>query len=96
MKTTQDVMEARENQCEQGQCQTKHDWDGAGDGDDKNRAQMTNDERNDMNDSQALSGGDIKKYRALAARIRCLSQDRQHLKFCVIASMLCDGKPVSV
>ena len=27
-----------ENQCEQGQCQTERDWDGAGDGDHKNRA----------------------------------------------------------
>ena len=29
-----------ENQCEQGQRQTKHDWDDAGDGDDKNKVQM--------------------------------------------------------
>ena len=45
-----------ENHCEQGQRQTKHDWDGAGDGGDKNRVQMTNDERDerdDTNDSQA-------------------------------------------
>ena len=42
-----------ENQCEQGQCQTKHGWDDAGDGDDKNRVQMTNDERDDAKDSQS-------------------------------------------
>ena len=50
-----------ENQCEQGQRQTKHDED-AGDGDDKNSVQMTNDERDVMNDSQALTGGDITSF----------------------------------
>ena len=45
MRTMQEGMEAREeNQCEQGQRQTKHDWDDASDGDDKNRVQMTIDE----------------------------------------------------
>ena len=34
----------------------------AGDGDDKNRVQMTNDERDDVNDSLALTGGDITKF----------------------------------
>ena len=58
-----------ENHCEQGQRHTKHDLDDAGDGDDKNRVQMTNDERDDANDSQALTGGDIAKYRAIVARI---------------------------
>ena len=43
-----------ENHCEQGK--TKHDWDDAGDGDDKDRVQMTHDERDDANDSQALKG----------------------------------------
>ena len=57
-----------ENQCEQRQRQAKHDWDGAGDGGDKNRVQTTHGER-DANDSQALTGGDIAKYRALVARI---------------------------
>ena len=47
----------------------------AGDGDDKNKVQMTNDERDDANDSQAPSGGDVTRYRALVARISCLSQD---------------------
>ena len=51
----------------------------AGDGDDKNRVQMTNDERDDANDSQALTGGDITKYRALVARISHLSQDQPGL-----------------
>ena len=71
-----------ENQCEQGQCQTKHDWDDASDGDDKNRVQMTNDEGDDAIDSQALTGGDITKYRALVARISSyLSQGQPELKF---------------
>ena len=42
---------------------------------------MTNDERDDANDSQALTGGYITKYRALVARISYLSQDRLDLKF---------------
>ena len=39
-----------ENQCEQGQCQTKHDWDDASDGDNKKSAD-DNDQRDDVNDS---------------------------------------------
>ena len=35
----------------------------------------------DANDSQALTGGDITRYRALVARISYLSQDRPDLKF---------------
>ena len=35
----------------------------------------------DANDSQALTGGDITRYRGLVARISCLSQDRPDLKF---------------
>ena len=37
-----------ENQCEQVQRQSKHDWDDAGGGDDKNRVQMINDQRDDI------------------------------------------------
>ena len=70
-----------ENQCEKGQRQAKHDWDDAGDDEDKNRAQMTSDERDDVNYCQALTGGDITKYTALAARNSYLSQDRPDLKF---------------
>ena len=70
-----------EDQCEQGQRRTKDDWDDAGDGDDKNRVQMTKDERDDANESEARIGGDITKYRALVARISCLSQDRPDLKW---------------
>ena len=43
--------------------------------------QTTGDERDDVNDSQALTGGDITKYRALVARISYLSQGRPDLKF---------------
>ena len=39
---------------------------------------MTDD---DANDSQALTGGDITRYRAFVARISYLSQDRLDLKF---------------
>ena len=70
--------------------QTKHDWDDASDGDDKNRVQMTNDERDerdDMKDSQTLTGGDITKYEALVTRISHMSQDRPDLKFA--AMQLC-------
>ena len=42
---------------------------------------MINDERDDTNDSQALTGGDITRYSALVARISYLSQDRPDLKF---------------
>ena len=89
MRTMQGVMEAKEeDQCEQGQGQTKDDGDDAGDGDDKNRVQMAKDERDNATDSEARIGGDITKYRALVARISCLSQDRPDLKFAGKASML--------
>ena len=51
-----------ENQCGQGQTQTKHELDDMGDG--KSRPKIASD---DANDSQALTGGDITKYRALVA-----------------------------
>ena len=37
---------------------------------------MTNDERDDANDSQALTGGDITKYRALVASVTCHKTDQ--------------------
>ena len=42
---------------------------------------MTIDERDDVNDSQALAGGDITKYNAIVARISYLPQNRPDLKF---------------
>ena len=56
---------------------TEH-WNNENDGGDRDRPQMTDD---DANDSQALTGGDITRYRAFVARISCLSQDRPDLEF---------------
>ena len=69
-----------ENQCEQGQMQTKHEWDGMGDGD-------------DANDSQALTGADITMYRAFVARISYLSQDRSGVKFASMQVCCAMAKP---
>ena len=55
----------RESRRGQGQTQTTHEWDGMSDGDDKDRSHMAGD---DANVSQALTGGDITKDRALVAR----------------------------
>ena len=52
-------------------------------------------ERVDANDSQALTGGDITRYKALGARISYLSQDRPDLKLASITGMLCNGKTIS-
>ena len=78
------VMEVRERISVNRDGQTKHDWDDSGDGDDKNRLQMTNDDRDDANDSQALSSGE--------GSVAC-HKDRPSLRN---ASVLCDGKPISV
>ena len=51
--------------------QTKHEWDGTGDGGDRDRPQMAGD---DANHSQELTGGGITRYRALVPRISNLSQ----------------------
>ena len=48
------------------------------DGDDRDRPQRADD---DANGRQALTGGDITRYRALVVRISCLSQNRPDLKF---------------
>ena len=65
-----------ENRCRRGQ--TKHRWDDVNDDDDTDRLRMADD---DANDSQALTGDDITRYRALVARISYLSQDRPDLKY---------------
>ena len=49
--------------------QSKHEWDDVNEG---HQPQMADD---DTSDSQALTGGDITRHRALVARISCLSQD---------------------
>ena len=59
-------------------------------GDDRYRPQMEGD---DDNDSQALAGGDITRYRALVARISYLSQDRPDLKFASMQVCCAMAKP---
>ena len=56
-------------------------WDDVNDDDDKDRPRMADD---DGIGSQALTGGDITRFRALVARISYLSQDRPDLKFASI------------
>ena len=79
-----------ENRCGCGQTQTEHEWDGMSDGDDRDRPQMAGD---DANDSQALTGGDITKYRSFAVRISWLSQDRPDLKFASMQVCCAMAKP---
>ena len=79
-----------ENRCGQGQNQIKHERDDMNDGDDRERPQMADD---DANDSQALTGGDITRYRALVARISYLSQDRPDLKFVSMQVCCAMAKP---
>ena len=83
-------MKARgEHQRGQGQIQTEHKWDGVN-SDDRDRPQMADD---DDNDSQALTGVNITRYRALAARISYLSQDRPDLKFASMQVCCAMAKP---
>ena len=65
-----------ENRCGRGQ--TKYRWDDMNGVDKRDRPRMVDD---DAIDSQALTGGDVTRYRALVARISYLSQDRPDLKF---------------
>ena len=58
--------------------QTKHRWDDVNDDDDKDRPLMADDY---ASGSQALTGGDITRYRAFVVLISYLSQDRPDLKF---------------
>ena len=70
-------MKARgENRCGRGQ--TKYRWNDMNDDDNRDRPRMVDD---DAIDSQALTGGDVTRYRALVTRISYLSQDRPDLKF---------------
>ena len=79
-----------ENRCGQGQTQIKHERDDMNDGDDRDRLQMADD---DVNDSQALTSGDITRYRAHVARITHLSQDRPDLKFASMQVCCAIAKP---
>ena len=65
-----------ENRCGRGQ--TKYRWNDMNDDDNRDRPRMVDD---DAIDSQALTGGDVTRYRALVARISYLSQGRPDLKF---------------
>ena len=72
------------------QAQTKHEWDDVSEGDDRYLPQMADD---DDNDSQALTGGDITRYRAHVAPISYLSQDRPDLKFASMQVCCAMAKP---
>ena len=69
MKAPKEVTKTRENRCGQGQTQTKHEWEGMSDGDDRDGPQMADDDVK------------ITRYRALVTRISYMSQDRPDLKF---------------
>ena len=79
-----------ENRCGRGQTKTKHGWDDVNDCDDRDRPQMADD---DAVDCQALTGGDITRYRAFVARISYLSQDRPDLKFASMRVCCAMAKP---
>ena len=61
-----------------------------GDGDGRDRLLMAGD---GANDSQALTGGGITKYRAFVARISYLSQDRPDLTFASVQVCYAMAKP---
>ena len=65
-------------------------WDDVNDEDNRDRPRMADD---DAIDSQALTGGDITRYRALVARISYLSQDRPDLKFASMRVCCAMAKP---
>ena len=85
-------MKARENTNEDGRIQTGLKWNDVNNGDDRNRPQMADD---DDNDSHALTGGNITRYGALAARISYLSQDRPDLKFASMQVCCAMAKPAT-
>ena len=76
-----------ENRCGRGQ--TKRRWDDVNDDDHGDRPPMAD----DAMDSQALTGGDITRYRALVARTSYLSQDRPDLKFASMRVCCAMAKP---
>ena len=67
-----------ENQCEQGERHTKHDWSDASGGDDRNREQMTNDERDDANEIEKQVIGedpDLEKSGRILNRVIAWNRD---------------------
>ena len=71
-----------ENRCGRGQ--TKYRWNDMNGDDNRDRPRMVDD---NAIDSQALTGGNVTRYRALVARISYLSQDRPDLK--LAAAQVC-------
>ena len=59
-------------------------------GDNRDRLQLADD---DDNDSPALAGGSIPRYRALAARNSYMSQDRPDLKFALMQVCCAMARP---
>ena len=94
MRTTQEVMEAKER-TNANKDSAKPNMIGMmlAAGGDKNRVQMTNAERDDANDSQALTSV---TSRSLFARISYLSQDRPDLKFATRKVCCAMAKSISV
>ena len=76
-----------EHRRRQGQTRTEHD--DMDNGDNRDRLQLAED---DDNDSSALAGS-ISRYRALAARISYLSQDRPDLKFALMQVCCAMARP---
>ena len=79
-----------ENQRGRRRTQSKHEWDDVHECGSGHQPQMTDD---DSSDSQALTGGDVTRYRALVARISYLSQDRPDLKFASMQVCCAMAKP---
>ena len=81
-----------EHQRGQGRIQTEPEWNDLYHGDDRDRPQMADD---DDDDSQALTGGNITRYRALAARVSYFWQDRTDLKFASMQVCCAMAKPTT-
>ena len=72
---------------EDGEIQTEHERDDMDNRENMDRLQVEDD---DDNDSPAFTGGNITRYRALAA-LTCRKIDQ----ICIDAGVLCDGEAVS-
>ena len=73
-----------------GQIQPEHKRDDMDNGDNRDRLQVADD---DENDSPARTCGNITRYRALAAGISYLSQDRPDLKFASVQVCCAMARP---
>ena len=81
-----------ESRCRQEQTQAEHEWDNANDSDDKVWPRMVDDYDPD---SQALTNGDITRYKALVAPLSYLSQDRPSVKFASMQVCCAMAKPTT-